>query len=60
MKDSYAVEDRRPLIPKVPGSNPMMSGFCPHKRREYWLSLQEGDIERDQYTLKDCFAIDAK
>ena len=28
MEDSGTEVERRPLVPKVPGSNPVMSGFC--------------------------------
>ena len=49
---------RWPLVPKVQVSNPMISGLCPLgllfplKRREYRLSIQEADIERDLYKLE--------
>ena len=44
----------------------MICGFClwifsiQSARVLYWLSLQEADIERDEYKLKACFAIDVK
>ena len=64
MEDSGAEVERRPLVPKVPVSNPVMSGFYlwdfPHKRREYQLSLQEADSKGDKYKLKVCFAFDVK
>ena len=51
MEASGAGVERRPLVSKVPGSIPVMSGsdfvIFPHKRREYRLSLQKADIERD-------------
>ena len=28
VEDSGTEVERRPLVPKVPGSNPVMSGFC--------------------------------
>ena len=28
VEDSATEEERRPLVPKVLGSNPVMSGFC--------------------------------
>ena len=42
VEDSGTGVERRPLVPKVPGSNPVLwagSAFWdfPHKRREYWL-----------------------
>ena len=47
-EDSDAVVERRPLVPSVPGSNPVMSGFC------LWaastgdtFNLREAVIERD-------------
>ena len=42
--NSGAEVERRPLASNVPGSSPVMNEFwlC-----EYWLSLQEADIERD-------------
>ena len=50
-QDSGAVKERRPPVPKILGSNPMMSRFCrgifPSKWRKYWLCRQEADIERD-------------
>ena len=65
MKDGGAeVVERRPLVLQASGSNPVMSGFClwdlAHKRREYWLILQDADIQRDYYKLKACLAIDVK
>ena len=51
VKDIRAEVERQPLIPKVHGSSPVMTefgfGIFPHNRREYWLSLQEAEIERD-------------
>ena len=53
--DSGAEVQRRPLVPKVQDSSPVIRGLrlwdFPHKRREYWLSLQEADIELDSQSM---------
>ena len=46
VEDSCAKVERRPLVQKVPGSSPVMSRW-PRKWREYWLSRNDADIERD-------------
>ena len=50
VENSGAEEKRRPLVS-------LLWDF-PYKRREYWLSLQEADIESDKSKPKACFAID--
>ena len=53
VEDSGTVEERRPHVPTfcVQCLNPVLSGFClwdfSTQTDQYWLSLQEADIERD-------------
>ena len=51
-EDSAALVELRTLVRKGPGWNPVMSEFClsefAHKRRQYWFSTHEEDVE-DEY-----------
>ena len=51
-EESGAEVARRSPLPKGPGfesrdEHVLPFGFFPHKRREYWISLQEVDFECD-------------
>ena len=48
MRDFCAVIERRPLVATVPGSNPVMRGFCHWDFFKHRLSLDEADIDRDK------------
>ena len=65
VEDSGTAVERRPLRNRRSRvRTPWWAGSAfvifPHKRGEYWLSIQEADIERDYYKLKACFEIDVK